>query len=157
MVEITMYNLHRTLRISVSHCFRSTRRHRRGKLLASQGHRNRVGQGARAPHILADQISPSQPGGQTMPTTLIFTPLNFQTFLRPCLGVMLCLLISTAWARRRQPNYIYLLTDYRCLLFASPISTTCKGYLNSKLYRVFKLDLHQNKRLLGHQKCTFKS
>ena len=25
------------------------------------------------------------------------------------------------------------------------------------LYRVFKLDLHQNKRLLGHEKCTFKS
>ena len=24
-------------------------------------------------------------------------------------------------------------------------------------YRVFKLDLHQNKCLLGHQKCTFKS
>ena len=27
----------------------------------------------------------------------------------------------------------------------------------SLLYRVFKLDLHQTKRLLGHQKCTFKS
>ena len=93
-----------------------------------------VGQGAMAPHILADQLSLSQPGGQTMPTTLLFAPPDFKTFLRPCLGVMLCLLISTAWARRRQPNYIYLLTDYRCLLFASPISTTCKGYLNPKLY-----------------------
>ena len=26
-----------------------------------------------------------------------------------------------------------------------------------RLYRVFKLDLHQKKRLLGHQKCIFKS
>jgi hypothetical protein len=24
-------------------------------------------------------------------------------------------------------------------------------------YRVFKLGLYENKRLLGHQKCTFKS
>ena len=28
---------------------------------------------------------------------------------------------------------------------------------NYKLYRVFKLDLHQKNRLLGHQKCTLKS
>ena len=29
-----------------------------------------------------------------------------------------------------------------------------KYYYNLAVYRVFKLDLHQNKRSLGHQKCT---
>ena len=29
--------------------------------------------------------------------------------------------------------------------------------LEFSFYRVFKLGLYENKRLLGHQKCTFKS
>jgi hypothetical protein len=30
-------------------------------------------------------------------------------------------------------------------------------YITNATYRVFQLDLSQNKRLLGHQKCIFKS
>ena len=38
------------------------------------------------PQILEDQLTLSQPGGQIMPTKLLFAPPDFQTFLRPWHG-----------------------------------------------------------------------
>ena len=35
------------------------------------------------PHILTDQLTLSQPGGQIMPTTLLLPPPYFQAFLQP--------------------------------------------------------------------------
>ena len=37
----------------------------------------------KCPHILADQLILSQPVGQTIPSTLLLAPLDFQTFLQP--------------------------------------------------------------------------
>ena len=40
--------------------------------------------GCHGTHILTDQLTLSQPGGQIMPTTLLLqNPQDFQTFLRP--------------------------------------------------------------------------
>ena len=44
-----------------------------------------------------------------------------------------------------------------CKYVPNSVHTIDEYILLTALYRVFKLDLHQNKRLLGHQKCTFKS
>ena len=52
----------------------------------------------------------------------------------------------------RQPVIMYLLYTLDIII---NIATATGLELN--VYRVFKLDLHQKNRLLGHQKCTFKS
>ena len=56
-----------------------------------QGCRNREGARGKAPNILTDQLTLSQPEvwSQIMPTTFLLAPpppLDFQTFLRPCYG-----------------------------------------------------------------------
>ena len=47
-----------------------------------------VGAGGRGghctPHILADQLTLSQPGGQMLPTTLLLAPLDLETYLHLC-------------------------------------------------------------------------
>ena len=40
--------------------------------------------GAKAPPIVADQLTLSQPGGQIMPATVLRAPPDFQTLRRPC-------------------------------------------------------------------------
>ena len=51
-------------------------------------------QGCRGWHgthwFLADQLIPSQPGGQIMPTTLLVPPSHLYTLLRPCSLLLLC-------------------------------------------------------------------
>ena len=69
-------------------------------------------QGAHVPllHIMTDQITLSQPGGQIMPTTLLLaTPIDFQTFRYPfvCKNGNLGLLYSSSMAFF--PNYVLLI------------------------------------------------
>ena len=55
--------------------------------MTSQGRRKWGAEGALAPKFLAKQLTLSQPGVQTMPTTALQAPLDFQTLRRACVVV----------------------------------------------------------------------
>ena len=52
--------------------------------VSNQGCRKRGAGGALAPQFLAEQLTLSQPGGQIMPTTVLWALPDFQTLRRAC-------------------------------------------------------------------------